>query len=91
MNTNLHILTNVLIPDVVLASNTGNAVLLLREAVHLLLQPLPVELTRLKIYALEEDLVARGLPITMISDQVELIDYARFVELTIEYNTSTSW
>ncbi len=43
-----------------------------------------------KIYALEEDVTARGLS-TKILPQVELIDYAQFVELCTKHSLIQSW
>lgn len=88
MKTNLHIITQPIIPDTILASSESHGLLLLREAVYLLLQPFAINL---KVYVLEEDLLARGLQSEVLPANVELIDYKRFVDLTIEYKTSTSW
>jgi tRNA 2-thiouridine synthesizing protein B len=44
----------------------------------------------LKVYALQPDMDARGLTGKLI-DGVTLVDYAGFVELTVEYSTSHSW
>lgn len=91
MKTNLHILANHKIPDAILASGSEHALLLLRDAVYILLRSLPTELKNMKVYVLEEDLVARGIPKTNIKSDIELIDYPRFVDLIVEYKTSTSW
>ena len=43
-----------------------------------------------KVYGLKEDFVARGL--SKIADrQVELVDYARFVQLSCEHDKVVSW
>jgi len=91
MTNNLHILTKHEIHAPVLASDNTHALLLLREAVYLLLQPLPLGLQNKKVYVMAEDLLARGVPATKLSANIELIDYAKFVDLTMTYTTSTSW
>lgn len=91
MNNNLHILTSNNIPAPVLASDDSQAIILLREAVYLLLEPLPVKLNNIKIYALKEDLLARGLNPEMIPAAIALIDYAQLVDLTVEYTRVTTW
>ena len=44
----------------------------------------------LKIYALRPDMDARGVTGKLI-DGVTLVDYASFVDLTVEYPTSHAW
>lgn len=44
----------------------------------------------LKVYALQPDMDARGVTGKLI-DGVTLVDYAGFVDLTVEYSTSHSW
>ncbi len=46
--------------------------------------------TRLKIYALQPDLDARGVT-TRLLDGITLVDYGGFVELTVEHTASNSW
>ena len=45
---------------------------------------------KLKVYALQPDTDARGVT-GKLMDGVTLVDYAGFVELTLEYTTSHSW
>lgn len=42
------------------------------------------------VYALQADLDARGLT-TRVAPQIEIIDYAAFVQLCCEYATVQSW
>ena len=44
----------------------------------------------LKVYALQPDMDARGVTAKLV-DGVTLVDYAGFVDLTVEYSTSHSW
>jgi tRNA 2-thiouridine synthesizing protein B len=44
----------------------------------------------LKVYALQPDMDARGVTAKLI-DGVTLVDYAGFVDLTVEHSTSHSW
>ena len=73
----------------------GDALLLSGDAVHALqsdsnplmkLRSLPGEVA---VYALQEDLLARGLH--TLPESVEAIDYATFVELCIRYTRVNSW
>ena len=43
-----------------------------------------------KVYGLKEDFVARGLS-KIVDRQVELVDYARFVQLSCEHDKVVSW
>lgn len=44
------------------------------------------------IYALEEDLLARGLnPLNNTKQKINIINYAQFVELTVECDKTMSW
>ena len=43
-----------------------------------------------KLYVLQEDLVARGIP-DRVSAPFEVIDSARFVSLCLEYDAVQSW
>ena len=44
----------------------------------------------LKVYALQPDMDARGVTAKLI-DGVTLVDYAGFVDLTVEHTTSHAW
>ncbi len=73
----------------------GSAILLIEDAVYALLTLEELntkykKLKQIKIYALAEDVSARGLR-QWSADQIELIDYAGFVELTEHYASSMSW
>ncbi len=48
------------------------------------------QLSGLKQYVLEEDLIARGLH-EKTENRWELVDYPQFVKLTLEYDKSVSW
>ncbi|MFT5659185.1 MAG: tRNA 2-thiouridine synthesizing protein B [Gammaproteobacteria bacterium] len=45
----------------------------------------------IRVYALREDLAARGLPTSRVIDQIGIIDYAGFVTLTVENARVQSW
>ena len=69
-----------MIEDGVYAATTRNpAAAAIREA-----------LKRLKVYALQPDLEARGMHGAVL-DGVTLVDYAGFVDLVAEHATSQSW
>ncbi|MEH6566275.1 MAG: sulfurtransferase complex subunit TusB [Halopseudomonas sp.] len=52
------------------------------------LQLLPASV---RLYALEADVVARGLPMDDVPKRVKLIDYPTFVRLCTEYDKVLSW
>lgn len=66
-----------------------DAVLLIEDAVILTTSE-QAELPDLKLYVLEEDLIARGLQ-EQIVDGWQLVDYPQFVELTLSFDKSVSW
>lgn len=44
-----------------------------------------------KVYALNEDLEARGLPLDRLIDQIGIVDYAGFVDLVAKNTKVQSW
>jgi tRNA 2-thiouridine synthesizing protein B len=44
-----------------------------------------------RCYAIKKDLLARGINLDDIVDNIQLIDYDEFVRLTIEFPLSHSW
>jgi tRNA 2-thiouridine synthesizing protein B len=44
-----------------------------------------------KVYALHEDLEARGLPTARLINQIIIVDYAGFVDLAVEHSKVQSW
>jgi tRNA 2-thiouridine synthesizing protein B len=74
----------------------GHALLLIEDGVYAATTRSPAAaaareaLTRLKVYALQPDLEARGV-IGAILDGVTLVDYGGFVELVAEHSVSHSW
>jgi tRNA 2-thiouridine synthesizing protein B len=71
----------------------GDAILLLENGVYacLLSQPLIEALSNKKVFALSDDIEARGLDSCQISNQIEIISFKKFVELTIEHDMVQSW
>ena len=74
----------------------GSAVLLIEDGVYAATLGSAAETKlrqacqRLKVYALQPDLDARGLSSRLI-ERIELIDYGGFVDLTLEHSVSHSW
>lgn len=66
-----------------------DAVLLIEDAVMLATSE-QAEFPDLKLYVLEEDLIARGLH-EQIVDGWQQVDYPQFVELTLSFDKSLSW
>ena len=48
-------------------------------------------LSKFKIYALKQDLEARGLSLDNVIDGVEIVGYDEFVDLTTEHDSVQSW
>jgi tRNA 2-thiouridine synthesizing protein B len=74
----------------------GQALLLIEDGVYAATKGgaasanLADALKRLKVYALQPDLEARGMAGALI-DGVTTVDYAGFVDLVAEHSTSQSW
>ena len=45
----------------------------------------------IKVYALHEDLAARGLPTSRLIDQIDIVDYSGFVSLAAKCARVQSW
>lgn len=77
-------------------SQDGQALLLIEDGVYAATTRSPAAAAlrdatkRLKVYALQPDLEARGVH-TAVIDGVTLVDYGGFVDLVAEHNTSHSW
>ncbi len=74
----------------------GSAVLLIEDAVYAATRGNPgstklqAAMGRLKFYALEPDLKARGVA-ARVMDGVTLVDYGGFVDLVAEHRNCQSW
>ena len=74
----------------------GNALLLIEDGIYAATVGSATEervrkaCATLKVYALQPDMDARGVA-TKLIDGVTLVDYAGFVDLTVEHSTSHSW
>ena len=74
----------------------GNALLLIEDGIYAATvgsateEHIRASCATLKIYALQPDMDARGVTAKLI-DGVTLVDYAGFVDLTVEHPTSHSW
>jgi len=79
-----------------LAAN-GSAILLIEDGVYGAMKGteksalLEGALGKVKVYALGEDLNARGIAKDKLINGVETVDYAGFVKLVCEYDTTNSW
>lgn len=77
-------------------AQAGHALLLIEDGVYAATAgsaadaPLRQACATLKVYALQPDMDARGVTARLI-DGVTLVDYAGFVDLTVEHPTSHSW
>ncbi len=76
----------------------GASVLLIEDAVVGALQDTAISrqilesvASGVKVYALNEDLQARGLSCGRLIDQIGIVDYAGFVDLAAENTTVQSW
>ena len=74
----------------------GNALLLIEDGVYAATAGSAAQArvqaacAKLKVYALQPDMDARGVTGKLI-DGVTLVDYGGFVDLTVEFKTSHSW
>jgi len=77
-------------------SSDGSAVLLIEDGVYAATRGNVAEpkireaMGRLKVYALQPDLEARGMQDAMI-EGVKLVDYGGFVDLVAEHKAAQSW
>lgn len=75
----------------------GQHLLLLEDAVYALLpgaaqsQALALLPASIRVYAIESDLLGRGLALDAVPARVQLIDYPRFVELCVQHEKVVSW
>ncbi|MBV1873910.1 MAG: sulfurtransferase complex subunit TusB [Gammaproteobacteria bacterium] len=75
---------------------SGHSILLTGNGVYGAMQnssvskQLQIALSNIKIYALEEDIIARGIALSLMPG-IELITYNEFVDLTIEHSKTCSW
>ena len=72
--------------------NDDDAILFIEDGVYhcLSLIDLPAIIDTVKIYGLREDMLARA-TLSKTVDRVEVIDTARFVELSCEHYKVVSW
>ena len=74
----------------------GNALLLIEDGIYAATvgsateERIRASCATFKVYALQPDMDARGVTAKLI-DGVTLVDYAGFVDLTVEHHTSHSW
>ena len=67
----------------------GATIILTQDAVFAVTQPL-TNPDFGKVYALKDDITARGLA-KLVSDNIEVIDYQQFVQLTLSHHPIVSW
>jgi tRNA 2-thiouridine synthesizing protein B len=72
--------------------NADDAILFIEDGVYhcLSLSDLPAVIETVKVYGLREDILARA-TLSKSMDRVEVIDTARFVELSCEHDKVVSW
>lgn len=75
----------------------GSSILLIEDAVYAAVEgnsfaaKVSEAANKFKIYVLEPDLKARGMNNKTLLDGVTAVDYAGFVDLTIEHDSVQSW
>jgi sulfur relay protein TusB/DsrH len=94
----LHIIAKSPVEPVILDRiGAGDTVLFIRSAVlavlsgNILREQLKLMLIQNQLFALSPDLAARGILPEELLDDIRVIDYAGFVELTIEHPVIQSW
>ena len=77
---------------------TDSSVLLIEDAVIGALQNaliskqiLEAVASGVKVYALKEDLAARGMPLSRLIDGISIVDYAGFVDLAVKNTKVQCW
>lgn len=72
--------------------NADDAILFIEDGVYHCASPisLPTIIETVKVYGLREDMLARAM-LSRTMDRVEVIDTARFVELSCEHDKVVSW
>ncbi len=72
-------------------ANSGDSILLLEDGVYAAMPGSQSDsIDNLHLYAIDVDVNARGLQDKLIPG-VEIVDYARFVELTTTHKSVVSW
>jgi len=91
--TTLHILNKTFYDNCQQAVAPNDVLLLIQDGVYLMLNQNFIDFVTKNsihtLYALQNDAVARGLKPTTAS--AKLIDYQRFVELTVNHSPIVSW
>ena len=78
-------------------AKSGSSVLLIEDGVYAALQGTKVsgdvaeKMKDLSFYVLAPDVAARGLSDKPLIDGIKSVDYAGFVDLVTEHDTSTAW
>ena len=78
-------------------ASKGSAILLIEDGVYGAVKGtaksslLESAMGDIKVYALGEDLSARGIAKDKLIDGIETVDYLGFVSLVCEYDTTNSW
>ncbi len=78
-------------------AKAGSAILLIEDGVYAALQGTKVsdevaaKMKDLSFYVLGPDVAARGLSDKPLIDGIKSVDYAGFVDLVAEHETSTAW
>jgi len=78
-------------------AKAGSAILLIEDAVYAALADTEIaskvkdKMNDYKFYVLEPDVKARGLSGKTLVDGITVVDYAGFVDLTVEHESVQSW
>jgi len=78
-------------------AKAGSAVLLIEDGIYAALTGTTFEakvmtaMEALDFYCLAPDMKARGFTSTKMIDGIKLVDYAGFVDLTLEYDKVQAW
>ncbi len=78
-------------------AKSGSAVLLIEDGIYAALagttfeQRVTTAMSELDFYCLASDVKARGFSSSNVMDGIKLVDYAGFVDLTVEYEKVQAW
>ncbi len=73
------------------ALQSGDSILLIEDGVYASAQLSQYNIEGVSIYALREDLLARGLPTTQLPGAIQAVSYCDFVDLVCRHQRCVSW
>ncbi len=88
---NLHILTKPTIPTAVTYCAATDGIILFNEGVYIAAEQIPMTLKNHPIYILSDHWHARGGVNWQLANNIQVVDYDRFVQLCTQYTRCITW